>query len=110
MRRDEFAAVRRTPVTRASALKKDAHATISCGIDLTDYAAICVANGINQAYEIANQSSVKITFQPKKFSNRSRSALSDGRYNLKHFVTALPGLFAHNALNGFNTDVAGCVV
>jgi hypothetical protein len=33
--------------------------------------------------------------------------LSGGRYNLKHFVTANLSQFAHNAFNGFNTDVAG---
>ena len=53
-----------------------------------NYAAVCVRNSINQVYEIANQSSVKITFKTGKFSNKSRSALSGGRYNLKHFVTA----------------------
>jgi hypothetical protein len=42
--------------------------------------------------------------------NKSLEALSGGRYNLKHFVTVSLELFAHNALNGFNTDVAGCVV
>jgi hypothetical protein len=31
-------------------------------------------------------------------------------YNLKHFVTAMPGLFAHNLFNGLNTDVAECSV
>jgi hypothetical protein len=31
-------------------------------------------------------------------------------YNLKHFVTVMPGLFAHNLLNGLNTDVIGCSV
>jgi len=36
---------------------------------------------------------------------KSRRALSGGRYNLKHFVTALLSQFAHNAFNGFNTDV-----
>ncbi|MGF6993942.1 hypothetical protein P3T25_002296 [Paraburkholderia sp. GAS32] len=56
-----------------------------------DYAAICVANSINQAYEIALQSSVKITFKTFRIGNKSRSALSGGRYNLKHFVTALVG-------------------
>ena len=35
----------------------------------------------------------------------SRRALSGGRYNLKHFVTANPSQFAHNAFYGFNTDV-----
>lgn len=75
-----------------------------------DYAAICFTNSINHAYEIASQSSVNITFQTILFGKKSCSALSGGRYNLKHFVTALVGLFAHNALNGFNTDVAGCVV
>jgi hypothetical protein len=40
----------------------------------------------------------------------SRKPLSGGRYNLKHFVTAFLGQFAHNALNGFNKDVAVCVV
>ena len=56
-----------------------------------DYAAICVANSINQAYEIALQSSVKITFKTFRIGNKSRNALSGGRYNLKHFVTALVG-------------------
>jgi hypothetical protein len=32
------------------------------------------------------------------------------RYNLKHFVTVMLGLFAHNHFNGFNTDVIGCSV
>ncbi|OXC79559.1 hypothetical protein BSU04_06400 [Caballeronia sordidicola] len=31
-------------------------------------------------------------------------------YNLKHFVTVMPGLFAHNHFNGFNTDVIECSV
>jgi hypothetical protein len=39
---------------------------------------------------------------------KSREALSGGRYNLKHFVTANARQFAHNAFNGFNTDVAWC--
>ena len=56
-----------------------------------DYAAVCVANSINQAYEIAQQSSVKITFKTFLIGNKSRDALSGGRYNLKHFVTALVG-------------------
>ena len=37
-------------------------------------------------------------------------ALLDKGYNLKHFVTAMPGLFAHNLFNGLNTDVIGCSV
>jgi hypothetical protein len=45
-----------THVLQAIRPEADEHATISCGIDLTDYAAVCVANGINQAYEIAAQS------------------------------------------------------
>ncbi|RAS32022.1 hypothetical protein NDK50_20770 [Paraburkholderia bryophila] len=56
-----------------------------------DYAAPCVANSINQAYEIADKSSVVITFKTFLFGNMSRNALSGGRYNLKHFVTALVG-------------------
>jgi hypothetical protein len=56
-----------------------------------DYAAICVANSINQAYEIAQQSSVKIAFETFPIGNMSLDALSGGRYNLKHFVTALVG-------------------
>jgi hypothetical protein len=28
-------------------------------------------------------------------------------YNLKHFVTVMPGLFAHNHFNGLNTYVTG---
>ncbi|EIF29281.1 hypothetical protein BCh11DRAFT_04723 [Burkholderia sp. Ch1-1] len=56
-----------------------------------DDVAICVANSINHAYEIAGQSSVNITFQTILFGNISCSALSGGRYNLKHFVTALMG-------------------
>jgi hypothetical protein len=31
-------------------------------------------------------------------------------YNLKHFVTAIPKLFAHNHFNGLNTHVIGCSV
>jgi hypothetical protein len=27
-------------------------------------------------------------------------------YNLKHFVTAMPGIIAHNLFNDFNTDVS----
>ena len=56
-----------------------------------DYAAPCVANSINQAYEIADKSSVVITFKTFLFGNMSRNALSGGRYNLKHFVTAFTG-------------------
>jgi hypothetical protein len=79
------------PVTPGILPMKDAHATISCRIDRTIYAAICVANSINHAYEIAIQSSVKITFKTVRFGSKSGSALSGGRYNLKHFVTALVG-------------------
>jgi hypothetical protein len=70
---------------------KDAHATMLCGIRDRISAAICVANGINHAYEIARQSSVIIAFNAFYFGNKSRSALSGGRYNLKHFVTAFIG-------------------
>ncbi|RQR62941.1 hypothetical protein DIE19_10530 [Burkholderia sp. Bp9126] len=34
-------------------------------------------------------------------SKKSRKALSGGRYNLKHFVTARAHQFAHNALQRF---------
>jgi len=33
--------------------------------------------------------------------NKSCEALSGGRYNLKHFVTVIPDLFAHNAFQRF---------
>jgi hypothetical protein len=36
--------------------------------------------------------------------------LSIKGYNLKHFVTVILGLFAHNHFNGLNTDVIGCSV
>ncbi|WP_166679060.1 hypothetical protein [Paraburkholderia sp. BL6665CI2N2] len=77
------------PAKRGIIRPKDERATISCGIDLTDYAALCFANSINHAYEIATESSVKIAFKSSLFGNMSCSALSGGRYNLKHFVTAL---------------------
>ncbi|KAA0086088.1 hypothetical protein CIW54_15880 [Paraburkholderia sp. T12-10] len=35
------------------------------------------------------------------FGKKSRGALSGGRYNLKHFVTASFCQFAHNALQRF---------
>ncbi|CAM2340391.1 hypothetical protein BVIET440_220023 [Burkholderia vietnamiensis] len=47
-------------------------------------------------------------FQDAENSKKSRKALSDGRYNLKHFVTAMGRQFAHNGLNGFNTDAVSC--
>ncbi|HGL5234549.1 hypothetical protein [Burkholderia multivorans] len=47
-------------------------------------------------------------FQDAENSKKSRKALSDGRYNLKHFVTAIVHQFAHNGLNGFNTDAVSC--
>ncbi|MGU7784087.1 hypothetical protein [Burkholderia sp. PU8-34] len=36
-----------------------------------------------------------------KNSKKSRGALSGGRYNLKHFVTAMADQFAHNGLQRF---------
>ncbi|MGF6780471.1 hypothetical protein [Paraburkholderia sp. GAS334] len=44
---------------------------------------------------------VKTTFKTIPIGKKTRKALSGGRYNLKHFVTALAGLFAHNALQRF---------
>ncbi|MFT4063230.1 hypothetical protein [Paraburkholderia sp.] len=50
-------------VTRGTHPAKDVDATISRAIDRIIYAAICVTNSINQAYEVAPKSSVKIAFQ-----------------------------------------------
>jgi hypothetical protein len=36
-------------------------------------------------------------FSLLKNGKKSREALSDGRYNLKHFVTVMAVQFAHNA-------------
>jgi hypothetical protein len=46
----EKPAAREAVVTAALYCQKDDHATISCGIDLTVYAALCFANIIKRAY------------------------------------------------------------
>jgi hypothetical protein len=47
-----------------------------------------VAHSINDAWKSARQSWVKVTFQRLLLAKKSRRALADKRYNLKHFVTA----------------------
>jgi hypothetical protein len=47
--------------------------------------------------------------QSPQFGKNFIRALCGAGYNLKHFVTATPGQFAHNQFNDFNTDVIGSV-
>ncbi|AMH42758.1 hypothetical protein AXG89_33930 [Burkholderia sp. PAMC 26561] len=52
----------------------------------------------------------KVDLHRQKADEKSRSALRFKGYNLKHFVTVTPGLFAHNHFNGLNTYVIECSV
>jgi L-lysine 2,3-aminomutase len=65
----KFLRVGAAPVTRANLHENDESTTSLCRIARVKRSAICVANSINHAYEIAKMSSVKIAFQTFYFGN-----------------------------------------